>query len=108
MQVWAAFVACSAVIVFTGVKLSRYGDVIAEKSGLGRTWVGIALMASITSLPELVNGASATAIFRLPDLAAGDIFGSCLFNLLILSFLDVGGGTPFSSRIPQAPGCFAS
>jgi cation:H+ antiporter len=99
---WLAFAACSGVIVLTGVRLSRYGDAIAEKSGMGGTWIGVVLLASITSLPELVNGVSASAIFWLPDLAAGDVFGSCLVNLLILSLLDVGGGTPLSSRIHQA------
>ncbi len=102
MFVWLGFAACSAAIVLTGVRLSRYGDVLGEKLGMGRTWVGVILMASVTSLPELVNGASAVTLFHVPDLAAGDIFGSCMFNLLILSFLDVGGATPLSSRIHQA------
>ncbi|HUE86108.1 MAG TPA: hypothetical protein VMO26_08525 [Vicinamibacterales bacterium] len=37
----AQFVICAAVIVFAGVRLSRYRDVIAEKSGAGGTWVGL-------------------------------------------------------------------
>ena len=41
-----------------GVKLTYYGDAIAEKTGLGRTWVGVVLLASVTSLPELATGIS--------------------------------------------------
>lgn len=33
---WFEFILCTAVIVYCGTNLSRYGDVIAEKTGLGR------------------------------------------------------------------------
>ena len=68
---------------------SKYGDVIAEKTGLGRTWVGVILMASVTSLPELVTGISSATIFNVPDIAAGDVLGSCMFNILILAIDDL-------------------
>ncbi|MBI5286993.1 MAG: sodium:calcium antiporter, partial [Deltaproteobacteria bacterium] len=46
---WFQYIICSAIIVFCGIRLSRYGDVIAEKTGLGRAWIGLILMASVTS-----------------------------------------------------------
>lgn len=95
------FLACTIVIVLSGVRLSRYGDVIAEKTGLGGTWIGVLVMAAVTSLPELVTGASSILIFDLPDIAAGDVIGSCMFNLLILSFLDFRNPEPLSARIHQ-------
>src|SRR5687768_1077152 len=82
------FVACAAVIIYSGTKLSFYGDKIAELTGMGKAWIGLTLMASVTSLPELITGISSVAIVKAPDLAAGDIFGSCVFNLPILSVLD--------------------
>ncbi len=82
------FACCAAVIIFSGTKLSFYGNKIADLTGMGKAWVGLILMASITSLPELITGISSVAIVNAPDLAAGDIFGSCIFNLLILSLLD--------------------
>jgi len=85
---WLAFVTCTAVIVYSGVRLSRYGDIIAEKTGLGRTWIGVVLMASVTSLPELVTGLSSVTFAGVPDIAAGDVLGSCVFNMLILTILD--------------------
>lgn len=42
------------------------GDVLAEKTGLGRTWIGLVLVAATTSLPELFTGLSASAIFITP------------------------------------------
>jgi cation:H+ antiporter len=89
MRYWAMYAACTAMIVFSGVKLSRYGDVLAGKSGLGRTWIGVVLMASVTSLPELITGLSSVTYAGVPDIAAGDALGSCAFNLLILALLDV-------------------
>jgi len=95
------FVLCAVLIVAAGVHLSRYGDVIALKTGIGRTWMGVLVMAAVTSLPELVTGASAILIFDVTNIAAGDAIGSCMFNLLILAFLDVRDPTPLSARVHQ-------
>jgi len=88
MSLWIGFIVCTSVIVYAGTRLSRYGDVIAEKTGLGRTWIGVVLMASVTSLPELVTGISSVTYAGVPDIAVGDVLGSCVFNMLILAFLD--------------------
>ncbi len=88
MLLWLEFLTCSALIVLSGYKLSRYGDIIAEKSGMGRTWIGVVLMASVTSLPELVTGISSVTFAGAPDIAVGDVLGSCVFNMLILAVLD--------------------
>ena len=96
------FIACAAIIVYSGARLSFYGDRIAELTGMGRAWVGLILMASVTSLPELITGISAVAIVKAPDLAAGDIFGSCAFNLLILSFLDARIKKPLFSLVKSS------
>jgi cation:H+ antiporter len=87
--VWLKLVACFAIILFAGTRLARYGDAIAEKTGLGRLWVGLIFLGLITSMPELATGVSAVAFVKLPDLALGTIFGSCTFNLLIIAILDV-------------------
>ncbi|MHB1083743.1 MAG: sodium:calcium antiporter [Thiobacillus sp.] len=86
--IWLSLFACLAVIGVAGVKLSRYGDIIAEKSGLSRGWVGLILLATVTSLPELVTGLTSVTVAQVPDIAVGDIMGSCVFNLLIIVLLD--------------------
>lgn len=88
MLLWLGFVACTAAIVFSGTKISKYGDIIAEKTGLGRSLIGLILVASVTSLPELVTGISSVAFADAPDIAIGDVLGSCMFNMLILALLD--------------------
>lgn len=87
--VFTKFVICSLLIIFAGMKVAKYGDIIAEKTMLGRALVGLLLLALVTSLPEVFVGISAVAIVGIPDLTLGDIFGSCIFNLLILGILDV-------------------
>ncbi len=82
------FIICTSVIVYAGTRLSKYGDIIAEKTGLGKTWIGVILMASVTSLPELVTGISSVTYAGVPDIAVGDVIGSCVFNMSILAILD--------------------
>jgi len=87
--VWLKFLLCFVIILFAGSKLARYGDAIAEKTGLGRLWIGLVLLALITSMPEFITGVSSAALVGLPDLALGTLLGSCLFNLSILGLLDI-------------------
>ncbi len=96
--IWLEFILCSGVIVYCGTKLSRYGDVIAEKTGMGRAWIGLILMAGVTSLPELITGVSSVTIADTPDIALGDVMGSCVFNLAIIALMDIlhGPGPIFS------------
>jgi cation:H+ antiporter len=86
--VWLAFFISLLVILFTGTKLSRYGDIIAVRTGLGGAWIGLVLLAVVTSFPELVTGLSAIIVVDAPDLAVGAALGSCIYNLLIIAILD--------------------
>lgn len=101
-ETWILFALASAVVVVCGTNLSRHGDVIAEKTGLGRAWVGLILMASVTSLPELVTGVSSVALADVPDIALGDLMGSCVFNLAIIALMDMlRGSTPILSKVER-------
>lgn len=100
-MIWLQFLATALVIVLAGVRLAYYGDVIGEKSGLGRSWIGLVLLAATTSLPELFTGFGATALANLPDIAVGDVLGSCMFNLLILSAMDAVQPEPLTARAHQ-------
>lgn len=78
------FLALAAVVALAGTFLARSADQIAEITRLGRLLIGSVLLASATSLPELTVDVSAVRQ-GMPDLAAGDLFGSSLMNLLILA-----------------------
>ncbi|MEO5864708.1 MAG: sodium:calcium antiporter [Nitrospiraceae bacterium] len=85
---WAIFISSAAVIVYAGTKLSRYGDQIATLTGLGGLWIGVVLMAGATSLPEVFTTVSA-ALMDSPDLAAGDLFGAGMTNMLTFGIIDL-------------------
>ncbi len=82
------FLVLAFIIFFSGKRLSIYGDMISEYSGFGKAWFGLIMMAAVTSLPELAVGISSVAVVGSADLAIGDVIGSCVFNLFILSLLD--------------------
>ena len=89
VALWLQLAAAAAIILVASSRLARSADVIAEKTGLGRSFVGVVLLATATSLPELGTGVGAIAIVGAPDLAAGDAFGSNLVNLLIIALADI-------------------
>ncbi len=80
---------CFILIIFSGARLCVYGDIIAEQSGMGKAWFGLIMMAAVTSLPELCTGISAIAFVATPNIAVGNVIGSCAFNLLIFVILDL-------------------
>lgn len=86
---WARFAIASALIVLAAGRLTRYADVISEKLKLGHVFVGMIFLGWVTSLPELVLSLSSTIYVGEPDLAIGNVLGSCLFNLLILVVVEV-------------------
>ena len=87
--------------------LAGSADVIAEQTGLGRTFFGGVFLAFITSLPEMVVSLSALRLNSL-DLAIGNIFGSNMTNMFILficSLFHRGGpilGTVSSAHVITA------
>ncbi|GMV59584.1 MAG: hypothetical protein AMXMBFR72_26780 [Betaproteobacteria bacterium] len=85
---WLQLALCAALILVAGTRLSRYGDVIARHAGLGGGWIGLVLMASVTSLPELVTGIASVTVADVPDIAVGNVLGACVLNLAMMVVLD--------------------
>jgi cation:H+ antiporter len=99
LLLWLGYLVCTGLIVNSGIKLAKYGDIIAEKLQLGRVWLGMVLLATVTSLPELITGISSVAIVDAPDIAVGNVLGSNLLNMLILALLDaLHSPAPISSK----------
>ena len=87
MLIWQ-FLLLAGAVAAAGSVLARSADQIAEATGLGRLLVGSLLLAAVTSLPELSVDIAAIRSGYI-DLAAGDLFGSSLMNLLILAIVDL-------------------
>ncbi|HDS03515.1 MAG TPA: sodium:calcium antiporter [Firmicutes bacterium] len=77
------------IIVFAGWYLSVYADIIAEKTKLGRGFIGLILLSAVTSLPELITSISAIVVRQAPELSLGNVLGSNMFNVFIIAFLEI-------------------
>lgn len=84
----AAFLAAGLTLAAAATWLTKACDTLAERTGVGRAWIGAVLLAGATSLPELATDVSAVRL-GAADLAAGDLFGSSLANMLILALIDL-------------------
>ena len=87
--IWSQLALCAGVIAVAGTLLSRYADVIADKTGWSGAWVGLVLLATVTSLPELATGISSVTLADAPDVAVGNVLGACVLNLSYVAVLDV-------------------
>jgi cation:H+ antiporter len=75
------------IVIVAGSRLTKLADELADQLNLASGWVGLILLATVTSLPELMTGGTATAIGNV-DLALGAIFGSCSFNITLIVLLN--------------------
>ena len=78
----------AAVVVVAATFLPSLAERIAAMTGLGQTFVGSIFVAIATSLPEVTVSVAALRMGAV-DMAVGNIFGSNLFNMLILAVQDV-------------------
>lgn len=86
---WLMLVGAAVAILLLSRFLVSSADVIAARTGIGRSFAGVLMLATATSLPELVTGVSSIRLVDQPDLAAGDAFGSNLVNLVIIGISDL-------------------
>lgn len=72
-MIWIELTVCAALILLVGSLLSNYGEVIAERGGLGCGRVGVILILRTTSLPERLAsfGMDITPLWWALDFGAG-------------------------------------
>jgi cation:H+ antiporter len=75
------------VVIAAAVFLPEIGLGIAEKTGLGQTFVGNIFIALSTSLPEVVVSIAAVRMGAV-DLAIGNLLGSNIYNIGLILALD--------------------
>ncbi|HEY0825572.1 MAG TPA: hypothetical protein VGD76_17420 [Ramlibacter sp.] len=83
----AVFVGAAVVVWLAAVRLTRYADAIATRSGLGQEMVGLVLLGGATSLPELAVATTAT-LQGTPALTINDLLGSAAINVILLAVAD--------------------
>lgn len=89
-MVWVTFLISAAMIVISATQLAKYGDIIAVRTRLGGMFIGLLLLAAATSLPEVLTTISSLSQ-GVPNLAAGNLLGSNMFNMVMLAGIDMAG-----------------
>lgn len=95
---WLLFFGSAILIIVAGMQLTRNGEKISNSLNMSTAWAGALLLPLATSLPELVVSRRAVMI-DAPDLAGGNIYGSIIFNLLLIALIDLlQGAGPITAR----------
>lgn len=101
-QIVVRFVLCSICLVGLSIVLTYLSDELALRLNMGAGLAGALFLGVATSLPEL---ASTVMLFRIRNynVAVGNIVGSCLFNMIILTVADLlwMGGTVYDFSDPN-------
>ena len=94
-KAWVFFSLVSLGVIVAGVFLAQSADWIAESTGISSGVVGILAVSIVTTMPE-ASACVAAARMGAADLGVAGLYGSCVFNVTILSYADPfyrsGGG----------------
>lgn len=82
------FTAASAVVWFSGIRLSRYTNAIAKKTGTADVIMGTLLLGGVTSLPEVVTTITASSIGDA-GIAVNNLFGGVALQVAVLAIADM-------------------
>jgi cation:H+ antiporter len=87
----AIFTAVAAGVWFSGTALARSADAISQKLKINASLVGLVLLASATSLPEMATTLNA-ALLPDADLVLTNLFGGIALQTAVLAFADYWAG----------------
>jgi len=81
------FAVLVVIIWFAGARLSAYADLIADRTGVGKAFIGLVLLAGATSLPEIGTTVSASWVGNAP-LAVNNLLGGIAMQTAVLAIAD--------------------
>lgn len=86
-QIWIYFAICSVLLISASIAVTYVTDEVVTGFKMTGSFGGSLFLGVATSLPE-VTATIALCKKRNFDAAYGDIFGSCIFNIIILGIAD--------------------
>lgn len=87
-RLWVRFGTSALLIFLSAPVVTLSVKSIADSTGIAQTFLGAALLAVTTSLPELVASIASVRIGAY-DMAVGNLFGSNVANMTVLLFADI-------------------
>jgi cation:H+ antiporter len=91
---WIGFGIAALVVIVAARYLAASADSIAEASGISASFIGVLLVSLVTTLPE-GSVTIAAAMRKSYGIVVGNVYGSCAFNIFVLSISD-----PFYTQGP--------
>ncbi|RVT90501.1 sodium:calcium antiporter [Sphingomonas crocodyli] len=98
----AIFLVGAAVVWWGGGNLARSLDEIASRTGMSHALVGMLFLGGITSLPEVANVVTASAMGN-PPLAINNLLGSAAINIVLLAVADAFVGRDAVTSVVAKP-----
>ena len=92
-KLWSKFIVFLAAVMALGVWLAHTGEKIVNVTNLSQTFTGALFLGFATSFPEMIVTFAALRAGSI-NMAIGNIFGSNLFDVLIIPVLDFLSKTP--------------
>ena len=86
-RAWLMFGLVSVGVIIAGVFLAQSVDRVADLTGISSGVLGILAVSIVTTMPE-ASASVAAARMGAADLGVAGLYGSCVFNVTILSFAD--------------------
>jgi len=88
LKAWILFGVSAAVVIFAARFLASSAEDIANLTGISASFIGVLLVAIVTTLPE-ASVTVAAALRKSYGIVIGNVYGSCAFNVFILFFSDL-------------------
>jgi len=86
-KAWTMFGLASLGVIVAAIALTFSAQSIAEETGVSSSFLGVIAVALVTTMPEATTTIAAVRLGAM-DLAVGNLYGSCAFNVLILAVAD--------------------
>ena len=88
-MVFVYYILLAIIVIFATSRASYYVDELDKKSNISGALIGGLLLATITSMPEFITSITSVISLGKPGLAFGNVFGSNIFNIVILAVADL-------------------
>lgn len=96
---WLKFIVASLGLLFFGYKASKLGYTLSKLTLFSETFIGMIFLAISTSMPEMFVSVGSAGIAHSGNLAAGNVFGTLVINLMILVLIDIQRGGALLSYV---------
>jgi cation:H+ antiporter len=102
LKAWILFGTSAAIVIVAARFLASSADDIARLTGISASFIGVLLVAIVTTLPE-ASVTVAAALRKSYGIVIGNVYGSCAFNVFILFFSDLfyGKGPLLAAMQPE-------